>query len=352
MKFTKLAFSILIILLVYCCSNSVTNKENEDQPLLINDKPVEVKAFCLDYSDFNYELISNGVIASKNKANIHFQSQDVILKIYVKNGEQVVKGQKLAELDRFKLKAALIQAQDVLFRARLDFQDVLIGQGYALADSSKVPDAILKIAKIRSGYDQAQNNYTLAKYNYDSAILYAPFNGLIANLNSKEYNQPGAEPFCTLVDNKEVEIVFNILESELPLVKLNDKVIISPFSQAEFKVDGRISELNPIVDKNGMVKVKAVLINQSNKLLEGMNVLVKIQRLLNKRLIIPKSALVLRSNKKVVFTLKNNRANWVYVQIGQENSNSYVVTEGLNPKDSVIYEGCVNLAHETPVVVK
>jgi RND family efflux transporter MFP subunit len=227
-----------------------------------------------------------------------------------------------------------------------------IGQGYALADSSKVPDGILKIAKIKSDYDQVQNNYTLAKYNYDSAILYAPFAGLIANLNVKEYNQPGAEPFCTLVDNREVEVVFNILKSELPLVKLNDKVIISPFSQGEFKVNGRISELNPIVDKNGMIKVKAVLINQSNKLFEGMNVLVKIQRLLDKRLIIPKSALVLRNNKKVVFTLKNNRANWVYVQTGQENSDSYVVTEGLSPKNSVIYEGNINLVHETPVIVR
>ena len=44
-------------------------------------------------------------------------------------------------------------------------------------------------------------------------------------------------------------------------------------------------------------------------------------------------------------------AQWVYVETGMENSESYVVTDGLQEGDSVIYDGNVNLAHETPIVV-
>jgi hypothetical protein len=72
----------------------------------------------------------------------------------------------------------------------------------------------------------------------------------------------------------------------------------------------------------------------------------------DRQLVIPKEALVLRTNKKVVFTLKNERAQWVYVETGLENSGGYVVTAGLAAGDSVIYEGNINLAHESPVRVK
>jgi hypothetical protein len=113
-----------------------------------------------------------------------------------------------------------------------------------------------------------------------------------------------------------------------------------------------VTEINPAIDKNGMVRVKAVISNPGNKLFEGMNIRVKLQRSLGKQLVIPKEALVLRTNKKVVFIYNDGMAKWVYVQTGLENSTGYVITEGLSEGDSVIYEGNINLAHETPVVIK
>jgi len=101
-----------------------------------------------------------------------------------------------------------------------------------------------------------------------------------------------------------------------------------------------------------MVLVKAYLNNPQSQLFDGMNVGIRLQRPLGLQLVIPKEALVLRTNRKVVFTLKNERAQWVYVQTGLENSSSYVVTEGLNAGDSVIYEGNINLADQTPVKIR
>ena len=66
--------------------------------------------------------------------------------------------------------------------------------------------------------------------------------------------------------------------------------------------DGRISEITPLVDKDGMVQVKAA-VNDKGQLFEGMNVRVSIHRSLGKQLVVPKSAVVLRSGKQVVFTL-------------------------------------------------
>jgi RND family efflux transporter MFP subunit len=246
----------------------------------------------------------------------------------------------------------LNQARESLQRAELDLQDVLIGQGYALGDSLKIPAEVLRIAKIRSNYEQNLNNFATAEYNFQAVTLYAPFDGVIANLTNKEFNMPTGEAFCTVIDNRSPEIVFNILENELPFMNLNDKVIVSPFSLSNYAVEGRVSEINPMIDKNGMVRVKALINNYDNKFYEGMNVKVRVQRLLGKQLVIPKTALLLRTNKKVVFTLKNNRANWVYVETAQENSDSYIVTKGLHVGDSIIYEGNINLAHKTAVRTK
>jgi RND family efflux transporter MFP subunit len=180
--------------------------------------------------------------------------------------------------------------------------------------------------------------------------LYAPFDGVVANLFTKVYNQPkGSEPFCTILDNNHPETDFRVLESELPYLRVGDKIHVSPFSANDYACEGQVAEINPSIDSNGMVLVKAIINNPKNQLYDGMNVKIHLQRSLGKQLVIPKSALVLRSNKKVVFTLKNGYAQWVYVQTGLENSSSFVVTEALFEGDSVIYEGNVNLAHETPV---
>lgn len=344
--------TILMSLVYSCSSPSKKETENELEVIEVNENIPEVKAKLLEYQDFHYEVISNGTIASMNKAELRFQSQDQILRIYVKNGQRVMKGQKLAELDDFKLKNSMNQAIESLERAKLDLQDVLIGQGYSLNDSLRIPPEVMKIARIRSNYDQSQNNYIMSTYNLNAATLYAPFGGVIANLTMKEYNQPGSDPFCLIIDNQKPEVIFHILENELSLIHVNDKVIVSPFSQSSYAVEGRVSEINPLIDKNGMVMIKAIATNKDNQFYEGMNVKVRVQRLLGKQLIVPKSSLVLRTNKKVVFTLKNDKAIWNYVETAQENSDSYVISAGLNAGDSIIYEGNLNLAHESSVMIK
>jgi len=232
-------------------------------------------------------------------------------------------------------------------------QDVLLGQGYLLSDSARIPAEVMQLAKVRSNYGNSVNQYELAEYNLKNSTLYAPFDGVVANLFSKAHNLPDASrPFCTIIDNQRPETNFRVLESELPFLRVGDKVSVSPFSANDYSCEGQIAEINPSVDQNGMVMVKAHINNPKNQLYDGMNVKIHLQRSLGLQLVIPKEALVLRTNRKVVFTLKNERAQWVYVETGLENSSSYVVTEGLNVGDIVIYEGNINLAHETPVRIR
>jgi multidrug efflux pump subunit AcrA (membrane-fusion protein) len=151
---------------------------------------------------------------------------------------------------------------------------------------------------------------------------------------------------------------FTVLESELPLLGKGDRVSITPYADAVHKYDGQVSEINPLVDDNGMVKVKA-RINGNKLLFSGMNVRVSVRRAIGNQLVIPKTAVVMRSGKQVVFTLVDGKAQWNYVHTGLENADNYVVNkrvddnapDGLKEGDVVIVTGNVNLAHESPVKV-
>ena len=54
----------------------------------------------------------------------------------------------------------------------------------------------------------------------------------------------------------------------------------------------------------------------------------------------------------MVFTLKDGKAQWNYVQTGLENAESYsMADDALKEGDTVIVTGNVNLAHEASVKV-
>ena len=127
---------------------------------------------------------------------------------------------------------------------------------------------------------------------------------------------------------------------------------VTPFALNDTKAEGRITEINPLVDENGMVQVKAA-VTDKGKLFEGMNVRVSIHRSLGKQLVVPKEAVVLRSGKQVVFVLDSTKtkAYWTYVHTSLENADSYTIADGLKEDDIVITSGNINLAHEAPVTI-
>ena len=344
---------VLLLAGMIACSGEKNKSDDAEQNVetVLPDQANTVTVMPLHATDFNHELISNGKLSARRFVDLRFESVETIAEIYVKNGDRVTKGQKLGELAPFRLKNKTTQAREALDRAKLELQDVLIGQGYAIEDSAKVPAATMQLVRTKSGYEQALAQYELAQYEEQHATLTAPFDGIVANLFAKQFNTAStSDVFCTIIDPLSLEASFTVLENELPLIKTGDKVEVNPFAMPEVKTEGRISEINPLVDENGMVRVKATVSN-SGKLFEGMNVRVSIQRSLGKQLVIPKEALVLRSGRQVVFTLVDGKAFWNYVQTGLENAGHYTITENLKEGDTVITSGNINLAHDAPVTV-
>ena len=123
---------------------------------------------------------------------------------------------------------------------------------------------------------------------------------------------------------------------------------IIPYINDSTLISGKITQINPQVDDNGLVKVKAEFQN-NGRLIDGMNVKVVIRKPVPDRLVVPKEALVIRQGKDVIFIRQDSLAIWKYVTVEFENSTSLSIKEGLSAGDLVIISGNINLAHETTV---
>lgn len=354
----------LLILLLLIVASACIDRRNEkdiasearkDSVLTVRRRTGEpIETMVLSERSFHREFAGNGKIVAMRSAELRFSTTEQIAHIWVRNGDRVRKGQQLAQLDLFALERSLAQAKDNLEQSKLDLQDVLIGRGYSLETQNDAPTDEVELAKVKSGYNKALIAYELAEENLRKATLTAPFDGVVANLKAKANNTSSTgEVFCLVIDDQLVDVEFSVLESELPLVKRGFPVFITPFASttAEHLI-GKVSEINPYVESNGMVKVKAQVKNDG-ALLQGMNVNVLLRHPIEQSLVIPKTAVVMRSGKPVVFTQINGKAQWNYVEITAENSDSCVVAprskeyEGLSVGDTVIVSGNLNLAHDT-----
>lgn len=317
-----------------------------------------VDVMTLVRTDFPRQLLSNGKLSASSRAQLKFGTTGVVKVMNVRNGQHVSAGQVIAELDRPDLSLAVESALLALEKARLDFYDVLAGQGYAARDTSSVPSDVLEMARMRSGYETATNALKRARLDLAGTVLKAPFSGTVADLMVKRYDQAPAEAFCTLLDDNMMDVDFTVMESEYPFLSEGLTVKVVPFADAARTFDGRIIGINPTVDKNGQISVRAS-VHGSPSLVDGMNVKVTVEKTIPGQLVVPRSAVVIRDNMDVLFTYQpDGTARWVYVNVLASNRDSFVVEANsdrgaqLSEGDRVIISSNLNLADGSEVRLK
>ncbi|ETN96374.1 efflux RND transporter periplasmic adaptor subunit [Zhouia amylolytica] len=318
------------------------------------DEEIKVTTEVLEISDFHDELISNGKLTALRKADIPFEHRGYIEKIYVGNGDRVTEGSLMAVLDNKDALFELERAELDMEQAETDLKDKLLGYGYQLKDSLKIPDKIFRYCKIKSNYIGAVRSLSKAKATYNQTRIKAPFSGVVANLEAMPDNLTASfeNKLCTLIDGSKMMVQFPLLESELLQVSRGMPVAVFPYSNPDESYNGEVDEINPIIDENGMVMIRAIIKNPHGKLFDGMNVKVLLKNKLSEQLVVPKSAVLQRQNKSVVFTYSDGEAHWNYVKTGKENSTNVIITEGLETGAEVIVSGNINLAHKTKVSIQ
>ena len=122
----------LVMTLISCATSEEKKEENVSQVLAQETPVVDVKV--LRRGDFAYETISNGKVQVARRADLNFSASEVVTKIYAVNGQTVKKGQKIAQIDDYKLKNRLLSAKSSLDKAYLSLQEALISRGYNISE--------------------------------------------------------------------------------------------------------------------------------------------------------------------------------------------------------------------------
>jgi len=324
--------------------------ETVNPPLSDTSNVPVVKLITIKPGIFNKELLSNGKLSADIKAVIKFKTDGIIDHVYVKDGSRVLKGQVLAQLDNQLYGRTIEQRKLQLSKALLDYDDFLLKMGFNLKDTANLSADILQMAKIRSGLSQAYHDLREAEEQFKQTTLTAPFSGVVASLEAAAFNPSNSfQKLCNLIDDHRLIVTFTVLETDLPFVKRARNVTVSLFDKSPESFYGTIESINPLIDENGLVTIKARVDNLKGRLLDGMNVRVKLSEQMQNQLTVPKEAVFDRQGKKVVYTYENGLAKWNYVETGPENSTQYIIKTGLKANDSVIYDGDFNLAHDKRV---
>lgn len=155
-----------------------------------------------------------------------------------------------------------------------------------------------------------------------------------------------------------MDVDFTVMESEYPFISNGLKVNVIPFADASKTYVGQITGINPVVDKNGQISVRASI--PCNRLLiDGMNVKVTVEKTIPAQLVVPRSAVLVRDNMNVLFTYQpDGTARWIYVNVIASNRDSFVVEPNternsqLSEGDRVIISSNLNLADGSEVRLK
>lgn len=351
--------NVMSVLLMALISIACSENRNESTPQsAIHVGMTENPTFVVDATvvkrvPFSNTVLASGKVMARNKASLYWTDNEVIEKIYKHNGDLVKRGEPIASMDSTSAYYNLQTSELTVTQAKGQMSDLFIGQGYA-PDGQDAPDTVRHILEIKSGYRQAVLNREQANIRLKKTRMTAPFSGRIASLSTSEYNRPiGGQAFCEVIDYNNLCTEFEVIETEIAKLAEGDRVKIKSFADPTHTTYATIDRIDPIVSKEGMIKVQAKIEDATKtKLLVGMNVRVEIEAEPVMTLVVPKEAVVLRQGRDVIFSIQNGVAMWNYVDLGTENTDSYVLLKGLAEGDSIIIGAADNLVHNMPVNIR
>lgn len=227
-----------------------------------------------------------GKVVACRYADLSFETSLPIAQVLVRNGQQVCAGQTLARLDLYKLRnaieqqeRAIAQAQLQIAQADLQMKDVIITQGYDPEKPESVPDDVRHNADVKSGYalaknqlDMARTQLAAAQHELNGGVLTAPFDGVVANVTVQAHQlaQPG-QAVCRVIATGNMAVEFRVMEGDLGKYRIGTGVSIVPVADKSACYSASVSEINPVVDEQGAVTIRARLDDAAN-LFDGMNV--------------------------------------------------------------------------------
>jgi Cu(I)/Ag(I) efflux system membrane fusion protein len=177
----------------------------------------------------------------------------------------------------------------------------------------------------------------------------ADVSGIVMNKKVEvgDYVERGM-PLYEIADLSSVWVLFDIYETDMPWVKIGDRVSYTMQSFPGETFEGKISFIDPIIDpKTRVASARVEVKNVDNRLKPEMFVTGTLKSNLgsttSKEIVVPKSAVMWTGERSIVYVMEvvGNKVNFILreVVLGPSLGEAYVIKSGLQNGDEIVVNG-------------
>lgn len=358
-KITGIFSLIIIATILSSCGDG-----NKGKPQAAAPPPASVNVYKVNTENVTGIDTYPGTVVPLKEVELRAEVNGYITGIFVQDGQQVKKGQRLYEIDRSRYTAAQQQAQaqlqitkanlakvskDVERYTRLAEKDAIAKQrvDYAVADQQTAQSQVAAAEAVLAN----------ATTDLNRSIIIAPMNGTIgiAPVRQGALVAAGSTLINTISSPDPIAVDLSVGEQEISRflkleqspVRKNDSTftLVLP-DQSIFTGAGRISTVDRAVDpQTGTIKVRLSFPNTGNRLRAGMSCIVRvINQDAGNLVTIPNNALTEQLGEFFVYVLgDSNKVSQRRVVPGTNANGKVVIREGLKPGETIVSEGVQNL---------
>ena len=336
-----ITFLIIIVFILSCSKKSNEKKgrrnRKKENTVVYVTKPQRKR--LQNYLSYSVSL------KAKKDIFVFSPAEERIVKIYVKEGDYVNKGDKIAELDKEetmlhyqKTKASFNQIKSEYNRTKILYEDNMISEE--------------NFENVKAQYESLKSDYELQKKNLEDHTIRSPISGIIGRRYVEESSRVSVnKKMFRIVDDSILKANINLPEEEFKYVKQGAKVEIYK-NNKENTVKGFVNEISPIIDENTGTFNVEINMSKNKDFIPGMFVNVNIiTREKENALSIPTKAIINREGKKGVFVVNDKKAEFVEVTTGIEQEEDIEIISGITQTDSVIIVGQKSLQNGDPVEI-
>jgi len=297
--------------------------------------PVNVVLLDVNPTTLEDRINLPGVIEPWEKLSVLSKIHGTVIKLEVREGDKVAKGQVIARIDPVDFQIAVDSA-----RATYELADANYKRRAALFEEGIVPRADIDSmeAKVKTSKAALEN----AELMLSRCTIKAPISGVIRRLDAKEGLLLGvSDPVAEILQIDRVKAVVGIPESDVALVKNIKEVTLTIQALDNRKVVGRNHFLASSPENSArLYRLELAIDNRDNLIMPGMFVRARlVKRVINDTVAVPLFTVIKREDQKFVFIEEAGVAKKQPVELGIMEDWLVQITKGLSPGDKVVVEG-------------
>lgn len=330
------------LILSACGSEDTEEEEKEKQEIAI---PVETSLVSRGSITAFYPSTTS--LESEHDASVVAKVGGIVEKYFVEEGDKVIAGQILVQLETDRLRLELARSEANLNKLKNDLQRTESIYKKNLVSSET-------FEKLKFEYDSQKAAYELAQLELTFATVKAPINGVI----SKRYVKVGNmitinESVYHITDFDPLHAIIYVPEKELYKIKKDQIVVIQVDARLENTYKGFVKRISPIVDADsGTFKVTIEISDPNGELKPGMfGRLQIIHDSHENALLIDKKALLTEDTQSSVFIVREGHAFKQPVVTGFVNSKKIEILSGVKEGDVIVTTGQNSLKHDSLIEI-